>query len=374
MSVGLRPGAQATYVVAIPARDEEGRIVQCLEACRVAMARWPWPGAIALLVNNSVDRTAQRALAWARETGGPLRIAERCFPNETAHAGSARHAALDLARGQVGAEGWLLTTDADSRPDPDWVKASLTPLANGRAAMVCGDIELDPLEFAQLPSWATEKGAVEDRYRRTALELTSLLDPDPLNPWPFHGTVSGASLAMSAAAYDRVGGAPLVPCAEDRALVRRFVDHDLPVLYAPAPRVVTSCRLKGRAPGGMADTIASRLAGGEHWCDETLEPARNTWFRATLRAKLRRALRDHRQRDAALSEAGLSGEERKQAPAFTSFGALWRFVETVSPALARRRMLWNEMASELPLLEMLRDEAAAVMTPSTRLPPAEETA
>lgn len=333
--------------------------MSCLEACRVGMAHWPRPGVIALLVNNSRDRTVARALAWVAETGAPLRLEERCFPEATAHAGMARCAAFDLARRQVETGGCLLTTDADSRPDQDWVRASLAPLVAGRAAMVCGTIELDPSEFARLPAWATARGAVEDRYRRAAMELTSLLDPDPLNPWPFHGTISGANLAMSVAAYDRVGGAPVVPCGEDRALVRRFLDHDLPVFYSAASHVVTSCRLEGRAPGGMADTIASRLAGGQHWCDEALEPARQTWFRAQMRARLRRVFHDARQREAALALAGLSAEQRRMMPCFTGFGALWAFVETISPSLARRRMMWDEMAAELPLLEALRDEAAA---------------
>ncbi|GBQ32597.1 glycosyltransferase [Gluconacetobacter sacchari] len=350
------------YAIAIPARDEEARVVACLEACRIAMARWPRPGVIALLVNNSRDHTVARAMAWARTTGGALRLAERHFPDEAAHAGTARRASFDFARAQLGSHGFLLTTDADSRPDPEWIGASLAPLEAGRAAMVCGAMELDPAEFARLPSWATDRGAVEDRYRRTALELASLLDPDPLNPWPFHGTISGANLAMSAAAYDRIGGAPILPHGEDRALVRRFLDHDLPVFYSDASRVVTSCRLEGRAPGGMADTIASRLAGGPHWCDEALEPARQTEFRARARARLRQAFREPRQRDEALALAGLSVEQRRQAPFFTGFGALWAFVETISPRLARHRMSWDEMAAELPRLERLRDDAAAART------------
>lgn len=354
-----RPEVRPTYAIGIPARDEERRIVPCLEACRIAMARWPRPGIIALLVNNSRDRTVVRALAWARRTGTPLQLAERHFPHETAHAGTARRAAFDLARGQVGTGGYLLATDADSRPDPDWVRASMGPLEAGRAAMVCGTIALDPPEFARLPAWVTHNGAVEDHYRRTELELTSLLDPDPVNPWPFHGTISGANLALSVAAYDRIGGAPIVPYGEDRALVRRFLDHDLPVFYSDASRVVTSCRLEGRAPGGMADTIASRLAGGQHWCDETLEPARQAWFRAHVRAQLRRTFRDYRQRDAALTEAGLSCEQCRMAPSFTGFGALWAFVEATSPRLARRRMSWEDMVAELPVLEALRDDLAA---------------
>lgn len=361
---------KVAYAIAIPARDEERRVEHCLDACRRAMDGWSQNGIITVLVNNSCDHTARRALAWARRNARPLRLAECRFSAAEAHAGSARRAALDFARAHVTAEGWLLTTDADSQPAPDWIGANLAPLADGRAAMVCGFVDLDAAEFARLPSWIVERDAAEDRYRRTALELASLLDPDMLNPWPFHGIISGASLAMSVAAYDRVGGAPIVPCGEDRALVRRFLAHDLPVLYADAPRVVTSGRLDGRAPGGMADTIASRLAGEAHRCDEELESAHRTWFRASLRGRLRRSLRDQRQCDAALSEAALSREQMRTARTFTRFGQLWAFVEHASPRLTRRRMLWEEMMAELPRLETFRDHAARAAAPS----PAGETA
>ncbi|WP_313045840.1 glycosyltransferase family 2 protein [Brevundimonas sp.] len=347
------------FAIAIPARNEERRIVSCLAACAQAMAGQPGSGVIVLLVNNSDDRTAARARAWAAASGVATKVVETCFPPECAHAGMARRMALDVAQDAAGSDGFLLTTDADSRPEPDWVRACIEPLTSGRAAMVCGTISLDPREYARLPRDIVRRGETEARYRSLARELTSLLDPDPLNPWPFHGEQSGASLAMTAAAYGRVGGAPLTPCGEDRALVKRFMDHDLPVLYLDAARVVTSCRLKGRASGGMADTIAARIAGAVHLCDETVEPARTVWLRASLRARLRGALSGPAKQAVLMGEAGMSPDQIEAAPVFTGLGALWAFIEAVGPRLARRRMTWDEMAAELPRLEALRDQALA---------------
>ena len=351
------------YAIAIPARNEEGRIAQCLQACHDSMRCWTVPGAIAVVVNNSNDATAQRAREWALMLGAPLVVEERIFATDKAHAGSARRAALDLARSLVHGNGYLLTTDADTRPAVTWVEESLTPLRQNKGALVCGTFDLDEAEYARLPPEITRRGAIEDRYRQIARELTNLLDPDLHNTWPFHGQASGASLAMSAAAYDRIGGAPIVPCAEDRALARRFFEHDLPIIYSDNARVLTSCRLDGRAAGGMAETIASRVAGRTHICDESVESAEMVWLRADLRARLRAAFRNAPLRTAILKEAGLGPPWGGDVPAFTGFGAFWAFVERTSPRLTRRRMVWEEMVEELPCLEALRDKASARSSP-----------
>jgi len=341
------------YAIALPAKDEEERIVDCLEACAAAMTLWPEPGVIVLVVNNSRDRTGARAQAWAHRSRTPMLMQTVHFPENMAHAGSARRAALDRARQLVGAEGYLLTTDADSRPDVNWVSANLEALVLGTAALVCGAFDVDADDYARLPVQVRERALIEDRYRQTALELDRLVDPNPFNPWPLHGRASGASLAMSATAYDLIGGAPVVPCAEDRALVRQFMLHDLPILYSDAARVTTSGRLNGRAPGGMADTIASRVAGATYVCDETVEAADMVWARAHLRARLRAAFQEPALLAATLADIGL----QRPPETVTSFGAFWAVVESTSPLLKRRRLLWEEMLEQLPRLEALRDKA-----------------
>jgi hypothetical protein len=351
------------YAIAIPACNEEARIRACLDACRLAMARVTLPGIIVVLVNNSNDATEQCVANWMRDTGWPVICQNITFPKALAHAGSARRAALELARKFTGDSGFLLTTDADSRPCPHWVEANLLPLKDGTASLVCGAIELEPSEYNLLPQEVVGDGAVEGQFRRLALEIDNILDPDPVNIWPFHGAASGASLAVSAAAYDLVGGMPAIPCGEDRMLARRFFEHDLPIFYSDQARVVTSCRLDGRAQGGMADTIAERVAGGEYVCDESVETAQMIWFRAECRSRLRTIFHSKGRAGDLQLELKRIGLSCQDLPHFSKFGALWTYLEEACPELHRHRMTWPQMALELPLLELMRDKALFVTQP-----------
>lgn len=342
------------FVVAIPARNEAERILPCLEACRDALAAASVAGRLLVLVNNSTDETARLVLHWAEEHAAPLDLAEIWLPAQSARAGAARRLAFALGRRVLPADGVLMTTDADSRPDPLWAVANLAGIERG-AALVCGRIDLDPEELAALPPACAQRQEVETRYRRAALELQSLLDPDRFNPWPHHGLASGASLALSAAAHDRIGGLPAAPVAEDRALAALLTEHDLPVLYCDKPRVVTSCRLVGRAAGGMADTLAHRLAEEDYWCDETVEPAEILVLRAESRAAARRLHARGEETGALLERLGLPPGEIEIGAA--SFGAWWQRVERASPLLRRKRMRASQAAAQLPLLLRALDTA-----------------
>ncbi len=352
------------YAIAIPARNEQERISACLDACARSIQAAGQDGAIVLLVNNSTDGTADRALAWARGKDVDIEIVDLDLPAEESHAGGARRRALQLARRRIAPSGALLTTDADSLPTRDWVGASLAGLRDG-ASLVCGQVELDRDELARLPARLLAMGVVEDRYRAAARELSARIDPDPANPWPHHGQASGASLAIAARAYDAIGGAPLVPVGEDRALVRLAIEHDLIVRYCDEAKVVTSCRLNGRATGGMADTIASRLDADDYICDEALEPAERTLVRATMRADLRRLHRLGAAPSHLLRRAGLDEAQRREALAQKTFGALWHVVERHSPLLRREPFYWSRMESELPgLLDLLAQATLRSPAPS----------
>lgn len=339
---------KTSYAIAIPARNEQDRIVACLDACARSMQAAGESGLILLLVNNSTDATASRAAAWARHNAVAIDIVALDLPPDEAHAGGARRRALQLARARIATSGALLTTDADSLPARDWVAASLAGLRTG--AVVCGKVELEPAEFARLPAHVTAMGAVEDRYRRATQELNARLDPDPHNPWPHHGQRSGASIALTAQAYDTVGGAPLIALGEDRALVQLALRHDLVVRYCERALVVTSCRLDGRAQGGMADTIASRFDVDDYLCDDALEPAEPTLLRAQLRADLRHLHRSGIAPAHLLRRARLDEAQQAEALAQETFGALWDCVERYSPLLQRAPFYWRQMQAELPRL------------------------
>ena len=63
--------------------------------------------------------------------------------------------------------------------------------------------------------------------------------------------------------YRRIGGARTPPAGEDRALFDRVRAHGGSVRHPLDVRVFTSCRPAGRAPGGMADTVAGWIAQDE---------------------------------------------------------------------------------------------------------------
>lgn len=351
------------YAIAIPACNEEKYIRRCLKACSLSMKFYNKGGTIVVLINNSSDNTFNFAQDWANCANVPVMIVDVKFPAALAHAGKARQTALGIASKCVSRQGFLLTTDADSHPYPDWVQKCLSPLETGKADMVCGKIFLDPEAAERLPDLILKRGDIEEEYRFISREIHHLLNPDPVNIWPFHGQASGASLAVSLGAYRMVGGIPAVPVGEDRALAKLFEEHDLKILYSDEAKVWTSSRLGGRARGGMADTIAARVAGRKHICDESVERAELVLTRALWRAKFRLAHASSHKLMSAYVGAGIEFSEN--IPAFDKFGALWSFVESKSPLLTRRRLSWEEMFQELPKLKKIREEVRAmVRTPS----------
>ncbi|MEV8038339.1 hypothetical protein [Streptomyces sp. NPDC086182] len=62
---------------------------------------------------------------------------------------------------------------------------------------------------------------------------------------------------MSAAAYLRVGGFAPLPTGEDRDLAARLFAAGYRIARTDQHAVHTAARLRGRAPGGLADLLAS---------------------------------------------------------------------------------------------------------------------
>jgi hypothetical protein len=255
-------------VVAIPVRNEVERIGDCLTA--LARQEGGAPGVV-LLVNNTTDAT----MAVVAEVAACLPIAVHAVEHEfaecVAHAGSARRLAMELADG-LAPEGMpLLTTDADGRPGEDWLAGNLFHLRRGMDA-VFGRAVIDPVEALQIPPALHQADARECAYAAALDEIAHLIDPDPNDPWPRHTEESGASIAVSRAAYRRSGGVPLVRLGEDRAFAKALRRIGARVRHAPEVRVVVSGRILGRAEGGMADTIRRRLVAPDTELDPALEP------------------------------------------------------------------------------------------------------
>ena len=80
----------------------------------------------------------------------------------------------------------------------------------------------------------------------------------------------------------------MLACGEDRTLVSRLTAAGARVRHCLRTRVITSCRLEGRAAGGAADTMRQRIADPESFCDLVLEPALDAMRRYFWRGLLRR--------------------------------------------------------------------------------------
>jgi len=343
-------------IVAIPACNESLRIERCLDACLHSAIRSGANVRLVILVNGTSDDTASRALSWSRRRCCPITLVDVDFVPALAHAGAARRLALDVACLHARTNTALLTTDADAQPTPSWIAANLAQLHQG-AHLVCGHVALDPVESAQLLAQVEAVGRIEARYGLAARELTHLLDPDPCNPWPHHGQTAGASLAIRAGDLATVGGIPLVACGEDRALAHRVRASGLNVVHAHDVEIEVSCRLRGRAAGGMADALRERTRHPDPVCDESLEPAAALRTRIAGRAWLRLRWARTGERHAALIRLGSDGELASRLARVSQFEEVWyRFEEAIYHP-GRVRLRASDLHRELPALMSLLDAA-----------------
>ena len=356
------PGPALRSVLSIPARDETSRLPDCLNALAAQQGGVLAGTAVLLLANNCRDDTAGLARRLAPGLPFPLLVVEAVLPPDRAHAGGARAAAMDAAAALLGEapEGVLLSTDADARPEPGWLAANLAELAAGADA-VAGAVLPDPLEVASLPPALRRREAAEVCYAALLDALAARLDPIAHDPAPAHGTHSGASIALRLPAYRAVGGVPLVPRGEDRALFRALDRIDARIRHSGAARVLVSCRLDGRAGGGMAETLRHRLADPEAPVDDRLEPARDAWRRFRVRRALRRLRAGLEEAGRLQAALGLAPAMMDQVLAAPSFGLAWEALQAAAPSLRRRLLLpsalpWETVQARRMLAALSRAE------------------
>jgi hypothetical protein len=161
--------------------------------------------------------------------------------------------------------------------------------------------------------------------------------------------ISGATLGITRSAYCRVGRLPRVPLGEDKALIALLSRQDARIRYCPAVHVVTSGRTQGRAPGGVADTLAIRSREPDAFCDEALEPFRTAFARAAWRGRLRRlhgAGRLALDQDWA-AELEIPARDVNDIIQESTFGATWALIEDRSPLFARRLLRPAELPGQI---------------------------
>ena len=237
--------------VGIPACDEADHVVACVGRLLRQSSRGP--DLVVVLANNCRDATAQR-LRQAFGADPRLDVREVSLPGPYAHVGWARRLAMDAAAdGLRRSDDVLLTTDADTLVASDWIDANVRALSNGCDA-VAGAAHLLQSERAQLPAEHRRRLSTAGKYFTTLAYLKAEQAP-AYDPWPRHDYEGGASIALRLATYRAIGGSPVVPLGEDRALFEAVRAQGGRIRHASDVRVFTSCRLTGRANGGTADTL-----------------------------------------------------------------------------------------------------------------------
>ena len=347
-------------VVAIPVKNEVERIGFCIESLAGQTGVGPDEVTILLLLNNCVDGTAERVRELAATLPFRTELHQVELPDPYANAGWARRLAMEAANALVDPAGLILTTDADTLVDCDWIEANRREIAAGVDA-VAGYVMADPMELMELDPAILERGALEWEYQQLAAELEARADPETHDLWPRHNQNCGASAAITATAYRRIGGLPPKRVGEDRALFEMLRRADLKIRHSLEVQVVTSARTDGRALGGLSDAI--RLRGDpEHPCDEALEEAVATLRRALWRAELRRdwkAGRLEHHWEAWAARLRVTPTEFRRAMERHGFGEMWTALEARSPRLVRRLVTGGLLRRELRRMRRLVEGARA---------------
>lgn len=224
-------------IVAVPARNEGGRITACLRAVDIAAAAIPVPVSIIVAADSCTDDTVARAEAC------PLRAARlTVLSGAWGRVGGARAAAV--AHGVAASRSmpdavWIANTDADCVVDPGWLAGQLLLARRHRA--VAGVVRLHRSASVSLAL------AFERIYQATG---------------PSHRHVHGANLGVRADAYLSVGGwNPRALVGEDNELWRSLGAGGRRVVHSCEVTVTTSARTVSRVEGGFATCLAG-LADG----------------------------------------------------------------------------------------------------------------
>jgi hypothetical protein len=127
-------------------------------------------------------------------------------------------------------------------------------------------------------------------------------------------------------------------------------------------RVRTSCRVTGRAPGGLADLISSYRTDADYPCDAELQPAAVIAARAHCRSDLR-SIFGQPATAAAAERLGVGLEQLERILAAGCFGEAWAIAETCTTRFKPERLWPANLPAEIEratgLLESVRRDGSA---------------
>ena len=249
----------ANTIVCVPACNEADQIGNLLASLASQTVATPMrPLKVVVIINNSVDGTADIVESFQCEPRLIIRQMDITLPSESAHAGAARRLAINAGADWLEADaicdGVLLSTDADAIAPDEWVARNLAALQS--ADLVGGRLVIS--REVDVPASLIDLHARIELYWAAVRALEDRLDPPAHDPAPRHGDHTGASLALRAALYRAVGGVPPLATGEDNALVAAVQRVGGRVRHCPNVWIEVSGREVGRSSGGMAEEMARR--------------------------------------------------------------------------------------------------------------------
>jgi hypothetical protein len=290
------PAPECEVCVVVPVRDEAEHVVATLNALahQIDLQGKPLHHSryeIILLANNCCDNSAAIARKFAQQHSSlALHVVEMTLSKPEAYIGKVRRILMNEAYRRLMSierkRGIIASTDGDTRVAPTWITATLQEIAHGADA-VGGRIITDRAERSNLDSYARLCHLREVGYRYLLSEFETYLDPEPYERWPRHYQHYGASLAVTAQMYARVGGMPAVRTPEDVAFYQALLRVDARFRHSPAVKVITSARQTGRAKNGLANQLREWTVMGHKHQQFIVESVATSEKRLQARRKLR---------------------------------------------------------------------------------------
>ncbi len=222
--------------VVVPAHDEADRIGATIES--IEMARRRLGGRVTVSITVVADRCSDGTATVARRLlTGP---ADAVASANVKRAGGARALGFQVATANVVGQVeslWIASTDADTLVPTNWLEHQLDLAAQGFAA-VMGTVALR----------TDEPVRSELRHRFEAVYGGAVRAGGAID----HPHVHGANFGIRADAYVSAGGWADLATGEEHDLIRRVRALGWPTVSPADLVVLTSPRLRGRAPDGFA--------------------------------------------------------------------------------------------------------------------------
>ena len=244
---------------------------------------------IIILANNCTDNSAEIARHFARSRPNlMLHVVEMEIKGDRAHVGWVRKLLMDEAYRRfklIGRNGVIASTDGDTRVSDTWIAATLAEIQRGADA-VGGRIITDSRERNKLDRATRLYYLRHLRYGYLSAQLESCIDPY-FESLPRHHHNYGASLAVTAQMYGKVGGLPPLRSSEDVALYEALRRVDARFRHSPQVRVITSARSIGRAEAGLSARLSQLSLMAQNNESVLVEPAELIQMRYYLSRWLR---------------------------------------------------------------------------------------